>query len=155
VINENYGKQPCAVKALCLYEKQPLLWHPCAAETLCLQGSGLMLQRRKDRVSWPVAYAENFHGGGSLSGMRWPFLFRVRCLRRHNCTSYSCFQTNVLAKFVDTMCIFFTSTLLISCVIGLINYQRSRLGYWRKIHSTLRHNSSKLQNIRLRVETGE
>jgi len=26
---------------------------------------------------------------------------------RHNLRSYSCFQTNVLAKFVDNICIFF------------------------------------------------
>ena len=53
-----------------------------------------------------MAYAENFHGG-SLSGMWWSFVFGVRCLRRHNLTSYSCFQTNVLAKFVDIIYIFF------------------------------------------------
>ena len=34
-------------------------------------------------------------------------VFGVRCLWRHNLTSYSCFQTNVLAKFVDTIRIFF------------------------------------------------
>jgi len=33
--------------------------------------------------------------------------FGVRCLWRHNLTSISCFQTNVLAKFVDIICIFF------------------------------------------------
>jgi len=33
-------------------------------------------------------------------------LYLVR-LWRHNLTSYSCFQTNVLATFVDTLCIFF------------------------------------------------
>jgi len=34
-------------------------------------------------------------------------------------------------------------TLLILCVIVLnINYQRTKLGYRRKIHSTLRHSSS-------------
>jgi len=58
-------------------------------------------------TSAAVAYAENFHGGISLSCMWWSFLFRLRCLWPHNWTSYSCFQTNVLAKFVDTMCIFF------------------------------------------------
>jgi len=30
-------------------------------------------------------------------------------------------------------------------------HQRSKLGYRKKIHSTLRHSNSKLQNIRLRV----
>jgi len=44
-----------------------------------------------------VVRAENFRGGrGSFSGIWWSFLFRVRCLWRHNWTSYSCFQTNVL-----------------------------------------------------------
>jgi len=43
-----------------------------------------------------------------------------------------------------------TYTLLISCVIARnINYQRSKLGYGKKIYSTLRHSSPKLQNIRL------
>ena len=47
-------------------------------------------------------------------------------------------------------------TLLISRVIALTtNYQHFKLGYWRKIHSTLRHSSAILQNIRLRVETRE
>ena len=31
----------------------------------------------------------------------------MRCLWYHSLTSYSCFQTNVLAKFVDIICIFF------------------------------------------------
>jgi len=46
-----------------------------------------------------VAYAENFHGG-SFSGIWWFVVCGVRSLWRHNSTSYSCFQTNVLAKFV-------------------------------------------------------
>ena len=44
------------------------------------------------------------------------------------------------------MHIFSTSTPFILCVIALnINYQRSKLGYRRKINSTLRHSSSYLQ----------
>ena len=53
-----------------------------------------------------MAYAENFHGGL----IQWhvvSFVCDVRSLLRHNLTSYSCFQTNVLAKFVDIICIFF------------------------------------------------
>jgi len=46
-------------------------------------------------------------GRFSFSGICWSFVFGVRCLWRHNLTSYSCFQTNVLAKFVDIICIFF------------------------------------------------
>jgi len=53
-----------------------------------------------------VAYAENFNGVVSFSGIWWSFLFGMRCLGRHNLTSYSCFQTNVLAKFADIICIF-------------------------------------------------
>ena len=33
--------------------------------------------------------------------------FGVRCLWRHNLTSFPCFQTNVLAKVVDVICMFF------------------------------------------------
>jgi len=48
-----------------------------------------------------------------------------------------------LAKFVDTMCIFFYAHSFILCVIEFItNYQRSKLGYRRKINSTLRHSRS-------------
>ena len=47
-----------------------------------------------------VTYAENFHGGIHSVA------FGVCCLWRHNLTSQSCFQNNVLAKFVDIICIF-------------------------------------------------
>jgi len=58
-------------------------------------------------------------------------------------TSYSCFQANVLAKFVDIICIFVSTHSLNLCVIELnINYPYSRLGYRKKIHSTLRHSNS-------------
>ena len=34
-----------------------------------------------ESASWnPVAYAENFHGGGSFSDMWWSFVFGVRSL---------------------------------------------------------------------------
>jgi len=40
--------------------------------------------------------------------MWWSYVFGVRCLWCHNLTLYSCFQTNVLANFVDIdiICIF-------------------------------------------------
>jgi len=41
------------------------------------------------------------------SGEWWSLLLDMRCLRRHNITSYSRLQTNVLAKFLDTTCILF------------------------------------------------
>jgi len=40
------------------------------------------------------------------SGVWWSLLLDMRCLWRHNMTSYSRLQTNVLAKLVDTTCIF-------------------------------------------------
>jgi len=40
-----------------------------------------------------VAYAEICHGGVAFSGICWWFAFGVRCLWRHNLTSYSYFQT--------------------------------------------------------------
>ena len=40
------------------------------------------------------------------SGIWWPLLLDIRCLWRQNMTPYSRLQTNVLAKFVDTTCIF-------------------------------------------------
>jgi len=42
-------------------------------------------------------------GGFWFSVIWWSFVFGVRCLWRHNLTSFPCFQTNVLAKFVDVM----------------------------------------------------
>jgi len=59
-------------------------------------------------VEWS-SYSRNFNqwrtqkifkGRISFSGIRWLFAFGVRCLWRHNLTSYSCFQINVIAKFV-------------------------------------------------------
>jgi len=55
------------------------------------------------QYSRPVAYAENFHRGGWLRVIWWLFAFGVRCLLRHYLTSFTCFQTNVLAKFVDVI----------------------------------------------------
>ena len=52
-------------------------------------------------------YAENFHGRVSFSGIWWSVVFGVLSLCRHKLTSYSRFQTNVLAMFVDIMRIFF------------------------------------------------
>jgi len=41
------------------------------------------------------------------SGLWWSLLLDMHCLWRYNMTSYSCLQTNVLTKFVDTTCILF------------------------------------------------
>jgi len=42
----------------------------------------------------------------SSVGLWWSLLPNIRCLLRHNMTSHSRLQTNVLAKFVDATCIF-------------------------------------------------
>ena len=82
-------------------------------------------------------------GGGSFSGIWWSSVFGVCCLWRHNLTSYSCFQTNVLAKCVNTICIFVCArSLYFMCNCTEYNYQRSKLRYRRKINSTLRHSNS-------------
>ena len=46
-------------------------------------------------------------GGVWLRVIWWSFPFGARCLWRHNLTSFPCFENNVLAKFVDIICIFF------------------------------------------------
>jgi len=71
---------------------------------------------------------------------------------RHIHVSKTTFWRSLLTQYSYSS----TRTLLISCVIALnINYQRSKLGYRKKIHATLQHSSSKPQNIRLHVKTGE
>ena len=52
----------------------------------------------------------NFSWRGSFSAIWWSFVFGVRFLWRQSLTPYSCVQTNVLAKFVDMICIFFYSS---------------------------------------------
>jgi len=89
-----------------------------------------------------VVYAENFHGGF----IQWHMVVNCNWCARFVTSQFDvilCFQTNVLAKFVDITGIFFYTYALILCVIALyINYQRSKLDYRRKINSTLRHSSS-------------
>jgi len=48
--------------------------------------------------------------GGSFTGLWWSFVLNVRCLWHYNLKSYSFFQTNVLAKFVDIICMLFYDT---------------------------------------------
>ena len=72
-------------------------------------------------------------GRGIIQWHMVSFVFGARCLWRHNLTSFSCFQTNVLAAFLDIICTIFCTQSLYFCVIALnMNYQPSRLGYWRK-----------------------
>ena len=67
-----------------------------------------MLLLLKKKFPGTSGVRRKFSWGGSLfSGLRWSFAFGVRSLWRHNLTSCSCFQTKVLAKFVDIIGIFF------------------------------------------------
>ena len=97
---------------------------------------------RKVRTS--VAYAENFHWAGLVQGH-----MVVNCVW---CSLFVTSQFDVICMFPNQRfgevswhnnAYFSTSTPLISCSIALnINYKRSKLGYRRKINSTLRHSSS-------------
>jgi len=93
-----------------------------------------------------VAYAHNFHRGfHSVAYGGHLCLVCAVCdvtVWRHIHVSKPTFWRSLLTEYAY----FSASTPLISCVIALnINYQRSKLGYRRKIHSTLRHSSSLLQ----------
>jgi len=85
------------------------------------------------------------------------FVFGLRCLRRHNLTSYSCFQTNVLAKFVYIICIYSsTRAAFILCVTAVnINYQRFKLNIRRKY--TQRYDTAvrNCKNFRLLIITAD
>jgi len=77
---------------------QPATPRFCAACRPALLSSVQPVQWRTQKI---------FMGGVWFRVIWWSFVFGVRCLWRQNLTSYSCFQTNVLAKFVDKICIFF------------------------------------------------
>ena len=91
-----------------------------------------------------VAYAENFHGGVLVQGR-----MVVICIW---CWLFVTSQFDVISMFPNQrfgeVCrhnnaYFSTRIPHISCVIALnVNYQRSTLGYRRKINSMLRHSSS-------------
>ena len=42
------------------------------------------------------------------SSVWWSLLLDIRCLQSHNLTSYWRFQTNILAKFIDAIILFYT-----------------------------------------------
>ena len=87
-----------------------------------------------------------FSWGGSFSGIWWSFVFGVCCLWRHNLTSYSCFKTNVLAKFFEIICIFFyihSPYFMCRCTEYKLLALQVRIS--EKVYSTLRHSSSLLQ----------
>jgi len=73
------------------------------------------------------------------------FWFRViwwsfaRCLWRHNLTSFPCFQTNVLAKFVDILCIFFyihSHYFMCHCTEYKLSALQARLSKKNKLNAT-------------------
>jgi len=113
--------------------------------------------RCHSNVRWAVAHAENFHGGFWFMVIWWSFVFGVRCLWRHNLTSFSCFQTNVLAKFVDIICIFFyihSPYFICHCTEYKLSALQDRLS---KKKQTQRYDTAvpNCKIIRLRVKTGE
>jgi len=95
-------------------------------------------------------------GKGSFSGIWWSFPFRVRCFWRYKMASYSCFQTNILAKFVDIICTFFyTHSPYFMCHCTEYKLSAFQAGNRKTMHLTLRNSSPKVQNIRLRVKREE
>jgi len=59
------------------------------------------ITNKKAKIHWQWRTQKIFMRGVWLWVIWWSFVFGVRCLWRHKLTSFSCFQTNVLAKFVD------------------------------------------------------
>jgi len=59
------------------------------------------------RIHVTSGVRRKFSWGESFRVVWWSFAFGVRCLWRYNLTSYSCVETNVLAKFVDIIRILF------------------------------------------------
>ena len=100
-----------------------------------------------------VAYAENFHGGGFGSS----FVFSVCCLWRHNLTSFPCFRANILAKFVDIICIFFyihSLYFMCHCTEYKLSALQVRLSEKNKLNATTQQFIT-AKNFRLRVKKGE
>ena len=80
-----------------------------------------------------------FMGGFWFRVIWWPFVFGVRSLWRHNLTSFTCFQTNVLAKFVDIVCTFFyirTSYFMCHCTEYKLWALQGRLPEKNNINAT-------------------
>ena len=76
-----------------------------------------------------------FMGEVWFSDTWWSFVFAVRCLWRHNLTSYSCFK----AKFVDIICIFFythSPYFMCHCTEYKLSALQVRLSQENKIYAT-------------------
>ena len=101
------------------------------------------------------------------------FAFSVRCLWRHNLTSFPCFQTNVLAKFVDIICMFFythSPYFMCRCTEDKLSVLQGRLSEknklnvttqqfitakisgWALKHGNETHSSLRQSNLQLQIE---
>jgi len=99
----------------------------------------------RNRQQWRT---QKIFMGVSFSGIWWQFVFGVRSFCCHNLTSYSRFHTNVLAKYVDIICIYFythSPYFMCQCTAYKLSAFQVRIRYLWKINSTLRHSSSYLQ----------
>ena len=78
-------------------------------------------------------------GWRGLLKFGWFVVDGVRCLWRHSLTSFPCFQTNVLAKFVDMMYIFFyihSPYLMSHCTEYKLSVLQIRLSEKNKLNAT-------------------
>ena len=119
------------------------IWIQCSLHIHCFKNIQFDMNYIWKNTEGPSGVLRKFSWGVSFSGIWWPFVCGVRFLWLHNLTPYSFVQTNFLAKFVDIYAYSSTPTPLILCVIAPnINYQRSKVGYRRKLNSVLRQRSS-------------
>jgi len=95
-------------------------------------------------VIYTVAYAENFHGGVLVQGHMVVICIWRALLVMSQFDVMSMFPNQRFGEVCRHNNAYFSTRIPhISCVIALnVNYQRSTLGYRRKINSMLRHSSS-------------
>ena len=93
----------CHVRYLTLWRPSPQIWLRTSVRVYTINTPEL----NSLWTDFTSGVRRKFSWGVSFSGIWWSFAFGVRCLWRHNLTSYSCFQTNVVAKFVDITGILF------------------------------------------------
>jgi len=66
----------------------------------CRKSESSLSSSYENAVSVTSGVRRKFSWGVWFKVIWWLFVFGVRCLWRHNLTSFPCFQTNVWAKFV-------------------------------------------------------
>jgi len=127
-----------------------VIWNLCNVSGVVFPNSGV---RRK--FSW---------GGFSFSGIWQSFLFGVRRLWRHNLTSYSYLQTNVLTKFVDIIYIFFYTYThspysICHCTEYILSALQVRISEENELNATtqqfLTAKNREVKHTRLRAKTGK